>query len=255
VTQNKYDDDNFFQAYSKLPRSVLGLGGAAEWPTMRALLPPLRGAQVLDLGCGFGWFCRWSRAQGAASVQGIDVSTKMLERARRDTDDPAIRYVLADLEQVTLPTDAFDLVYSSLTLHYLADLDRIVQQMAAAVVRGGAVVCSVEHPIFSAPSRPGWVTFDDRRVWPMDGYSRRGPRVTDWLAPGVVKHHRTIGDHVAALVGAGLRITGVIEWAPDAHDIEAHPEWEEELDRPTFLLLAAQREDRSRRTSVRENRQ
>jgi SAM-dependent methyltransferase len=241
VAQNKYDDEQFFRAYSALPRSVHGLHGAAEWPRLRGLLPPLDGARVLDLGCGFGWFCRWARLQGAAEVLGLDISANMLERARRDTDDPAIRYQQADLEKAVLPVGSFDLVYSSLALHYLADLDRIVGQMAAAVVPRGAVVCSVEHPIYSAPSRPGFVDLDGRRAWPLDGYSRRGPRVTDWLAPGVVKHHRNIGDHVAAFIGAGLQVTALIEWSPDEAELAAHPEWEEELDSPMFLLLAATR--------------
>jgi SAM-dependent methyltransferase len=248
VAQNKYDDDDFFQAYSGLPRSVHGLDGAAEWPRLRSLLPALDGARVLDLGCGFGWFCRWARAHGAARVLGLDVSTNMLDRARRDTDDPAITYEQADLEQVTLPVDSFDLVFSSLTLHYLADLDRIVRQMAGAVVPGGAVVCSVEHPVFSGPTRPNWMDVDGRRVWPLDGYSRRGPRVTDWLAPGVLKHHRNVGDHVAAFVDAGLRLTALVDWAPDADDLAAHPEWAEELDRPMFMLLAARRDEVSRST-------
>ncbi len=241
MPQNKYDDDEFFQAYSRLPRSVRGLDGAAEWPRLRGLLPPLDGARVLDLGCGFGWFCRWARDHGAADVVGLDVSTNMLDRARRETSDPAIRYQQADLEDVVLPADSFDLVYSSLTLHYLADLGRIARQMATAVVPGGAVVCSVEHPIYSAPSQPGWVDVDGRRVWPLDGYSRRGPRVTDWLAPGVVKHHRNVGDHVAAFLAAGLHLTALVEWSPDADELAANPGWEEELDSPMFLLLAFRR--------------
>ncbi len=242
MAQNKYDDPDFFDAYSQLPRSVQGLDGAAEWPALRALLPPLQGARVVDLGCGYGWFGRYARAQGAASVLGLDVSAKMLDRARHDTDDDAITYQQADLDHVELPAESFDLAYSSLTLHYLQDLDRIVGQIAAAVVPGGAVVCSVEHPVFSAPTHPGWVEVDGRRVWPLDGYSRRGPRVTDWLTPDVVKHHRTIADHVHAFIDAGLRLTALVEWSPTDDDLVAHPEWDEERDRPMFLLLAAHRD-------------
>ena len=65
MTQNIYDTPEFFAGYSKLGRSVQGLDGAAEWPAMRALLPDLRNLRVVDLGCGFGWFCRWARAQGS----------------------------------------------------------------------------------------------------------------------------------------------------------------------------------------------
>ena len=77
----------------------------------------------MDLGCGFGWFCRWARERGAAHVLGLDVSRRMLERAKAETSDPAIVYRPADLEHLTLPEAAFDLAYSSLTLHYLPDLN------------------------------------------------------------------------------------------------------------------------------------
>src|SRR5205085_9964966 len=81
MTQNIYDDAGFFAGYSALPRSIHGLDGAPEWPTLRALLPDLNGLRVLDLGCGFGWFCRYARGAGAASVTGYDVSERMLARA------------------------------------------------------------------------------------------------------------------------------------------------------------------------------
>src|SRR5688572_19411950 len=100
MTQNIYDNEAFFEGYSRLLRSVEGLDGAPEWPALRALLPDLRGRSVLDLGCGFGWFCRWAREQGAARVVGVDVSEKMLERATATTNDPAITFTRADLEQI-----------------------------------------------------------------------------------------------------------------------------------------------------------
>src|SRR5947209_8578314 len=114
MTQNIYDNDTFFAGYSQLPRSVQGLDGAPEWPVLKAMLPDLKGARVLDLGCGFGWFCRWARREGATSVLGLDVSERMLARAMAETDDPAITYARADLEDVDLAPASFDLVYSSL---------------------------------------------------------------------------------------------------------------------------------------------
>src|SRR5215472_13557198 len=109
MTQNIYDNDEFFAGYSRLRRSVEGLDGAPEWPTLRAMLPDLRGLRVLDLGCGFGWFCRWARQQGAAHVVGIDVSEKMLARARVTTEEGAITYTRADMEKLELPPRSFDL--------------------------------------------------------------------------------------------------------------------------------------------------
>src|SRR5271156_4988299 len=123
MTQNIYDKEEFFAGYSRLPRSVAGLDGAPEWLALRALLPDPNGLKVLDLGCGFGWFCRWAREHGAAQVLGIDVSENMLARARATTTDSAIAYAQADLETLDLaavaaPGARFDLIYSSLALHY-----------------------------------------------------------------------------------------------------------------------------------------
>ncbi len=117
MTQNIYDIQEFFEGYSQLSRSVQGLAGAAEWPAMRALLPDLHGLRVVDLGCGFGWFCRWAREQRAAWVLGLDVSEKMLAQAKAATPDAGITYTRTDLEDLELPEASIDLAYSSLVLH------------------------------------------------------------------------------------------------------------------------------------------
>ena len=177
MTQNIYDDDEFFEAYSRLGRSVDGLAGAAEWPVLRALLSDPGGMRVLDLGCGFGWFCRWARQNGAAQVLGIDVSEKMLARSRASTQDDSITYSRADLEAIDLPRASFDLVYSSLAFHYIEDFDRLLSQIHGALVPGGRLIFSAEHPIYTAPSDPNWsVDAEGRKTWRVDHYLDEGPR-------------------------------------------------------------------------------
>jgi len=242
VAQNIYDDREFFEAYSGLPRSVHGLDGAAEWPTLRDMLPEMSGLGVVDLGCGFGWFCRWAADAGAASVLGIDLSENMLARAVSDTADERITFQRQDLDAVELPAGAFDLAYSSLTLHYLTNLDGFIASVHRSLVAGGAFVFSAEHPIYTAPTSPAFVSDDaGRQTWALDGYLHEGPRSTDWLAPGVVKQHRTIATYLRALRGAGFEVTELIEWGPSADQVAAVPEWAVELERPPFLLVAARR--------------
>ena len=242
MTQNIYDNPEFFAGYSRLGRSVEGLQGAAEWPALRALLPELRGRRVVDLGCGFGWFCRWAREQGATRVLGIDVSEKMLARARADTTDAAITYLAADLEQVELSEAAFEVVYSSLALHYIADLPNLLRKVHRSLVPDGHLIFSAEHPIFTAPTRPGWtVDTDGRKSWPIDSYLCEGPRRTDWLAKGVLKQHRTLGTYLNLLLRLGFALTHVEEWGPTDEQIAARPNWVDERQRPMFLLVAARR--------------
>jgi ubiquinone/menaquinone biosynthesis C-methylase UbiE len=113
MAQNIYDRPDFFEGYSQLGRSVEGLAGAVEWPGLRSMLPGLGGLRVVDLGCGFGWFCRWAREQGAAQVLGLDVSERMLAQAKNATMDSAITYTRGDLKEVDLPAAQFDLAYLS----------------------------------------------------------------------------------------------------------------------------------------------
>jgi SAM-dependent methyltransferase len=240
MSQNIYDDPEFFAGYSSLGRSVHGLEGAGEFPAIRAMLPDLTGLRVLDLGCGFGWFCRWAREHGAAGVLGIDISERMLQRARETTSDPAISYARRDMEAPDLPGAAFDLAYSSLALHYIVDLEGLIAQVHQALVPGGRLVVSVEHPIFTAPSRPGWA----ENTWPLDCYSQEGPRTTTWLAPGVIKQHRTIGSYVTLLLRQGFTLTHLQEWSPTDAQLAEHPEWSRERHRPPFLLLAAVRQEK-----------
>jgi SAM-dependent methyltransferase len=242
MTQNIYDRKEFFEGYSQLPRSIEGLKGAPEWPALRTMLPDPRGLRVIDLGCGFGWFCRWARENGAAQVLGIDVSENMLARAAATTEDTAITYERNDLESLVLTSQSFDLAYSSLAFHYIEKLQELISEVHKSLIPGSRLVFSVEHPIYTAPSNPNWLeSSSGHKAWPVDNYLDEGPRITDWLAKGVIKQHRTIATYLDILLRAGFTLSHLEEWGPTTEQIASHPEWTDERERPPFLLVAATR--------------
>jgi SAM-dependent methyltransferase len=238
MTQNIYDDPEFFQGYSQMNRSIGGLDAAPEWPALKALLPSMHGLNVVDLGCGY----RWALENGAASVLGLDVSEKMLERARETPTAANIRYERADLEQLDLPACSFDLAYSSLALHYIKDLPGLFARLYTALKPGSHFVFSIEHPIFMAPRNPGWlVDSEGNKRWPLDSYQLEGERVTNWLAEGVIKQHRTVGTLLNSLIDAGFSIRHVNEWGPSEAEVAAQPALTEERERPMMMLVAVQK--------------
>jgi SAM-dependent methyltransferase len=242
MAQNIYDRPEFFEGYSRLGRSIAGLSGAPEWSALKAMLPEVRGRRVMDLGCGFGWFCRWAAEEGAAEVLGIDLSQKMLARARAETPEGVISYREADLEALALGEGSADLIYSSLAFHYIADAARLYASIHKALAPGGHLVFSTEHPIFMASTNPGWREAEAGvKTWPVDHYFMEGPRSTDWLSAGVVKYHRTVGTTVNTLIQAGFTITHVEEFCPTTAQIAANPALAQELERPMFLLVSAVR--------------
>ena len=127
---NIYDDRRFFEKYSQMSRSRLGLEGAGEWRTLERMLPDFSGKRVLDLGCGFGWHCVYAARHGAVRVLGLDRSENMLRRAREQTRETAVEYRQMELEEYEYPEGAFDVVLSSLALHYVKDFSDVCQKAA-----------------------------------------------------------------------------------------------------------------------------
>ncbi|WP_244912051.1 hypothetical protein [Burkholderia aenigmatica] len=62
--------------------------------------------------------------------------------------------------------------------------------------------------------------------------------MTDRLASGVVKQHRTL---VNLLIGSGFTLTPLDEWRPTQAQVDALPALDEARDRPMMARAAAQR--------------
>jgi SAM-dependent methyltransferase len=232
--QNIYDDTVFFAGYRGLRVKDAGLNGAIETPALRRLLPTLAGADVLDLGSGFGDFARFAREQGAASVTGVDISERMLAEAGQCTRDPAIVYVRSAIETYR-PTHAFDLVVSSLALHYVEDYAGVARRVFDALKPGGRFLFSVEHPMCTAHPA-GWVKDADgaKMHWPVDRYRAEGKRSTRWFVDGVVKYHRTVETYVGGLLGSGFQLAHLGEPGPAPQALAARPALEAETRRRRF---------------------
>jgi SAM-dependent methyltransferase len=243
MKQNIYDDPRFFAGYEQLRRSERGLNAALEGPALHAMVAPLSGLRVLDLGCGFGHHCRWMVENGAAAVLGIDLSERMLERARAMTAHPGIEYRRSAIEDLSLAAESFDLVCSSLALHYVADFGAVCARVAKWLVAKGAFVFSVEHPLMTALESQCWCLDENgrRKHWPVDQYRREGIRHTRWFVDDVIKYHRTVETYVNTLVDNDFVVCRLAEPEPTAQAISERPELADECRRPPFLLIAARR--------------
>ena len=112
-----------------------------------------------------------------------------------------------------------------------------MSQVYRALVPGGSLVFSVEHPIYTAPAEPNWsLDAAGRKTWPVDGYLDEGPRSTDWLAKGVIKQHRTLATYINTLLRLGFAISHVEEWGPTARADRVAADLADERQRPPFLL-------------------
>ncbi len=209
---------------------------------MKALLPNVKGMRVLELGCGSGELARYLRTSGASAVTALDISERMIEKAKMQTSDNSIEYITSSIEQYVPAFESFDLVVSSLAFHYVKAWKNLVETVRASLVPGGVFLFSVEHPICTA-NPVGWVKNSDGvcLCWPLDRYQQKGARRTLWFDEEVIKYHRTIETYVNTLLDAGFKVVHLGEPTPVLSKLDIQPSLMEHFRRPPVLLISAVR--------------
>ncbi|WP_455749058.1 class I SAM-dependent methyltransferase [Fusobacterium ulcerans] len=243
MKENKYDDEIFFEKYSQMDRSKKGLAGAGEWHELKKMLPDFKGKKVLDLGCGFGWHCIYAMEQGADSAVGIDISSKMLEEAKKKTKFSNVEYIQMPIEDINFKADSFDVVISSLAFHYVESFENICKKVNNCLVKGGEFIFSAEHPVFTAQGREDWYCDESGNIlhWPVDSYYLEGKRESVFLGEKVEKYHKTLTTYLNTLLKTGFEIIGIVEAQPSEEMLKIIPEMKDELRRPMMLLVSAKK--------------
>lgn len=238
--KNEYDNEKFFQEYSKMSRSTDGLDAAGEWHQLRLLFPPLQGKNVLDLGCGYGWHCMFSVKNGASRVLGIDLSHKMIEEAQRRNMNSKIEYRVCGMEEYEYPENMWDCVISNLALHYIGNIDLIFQKVNKTLKPNGVFVLNIEHPVFTAGIGQDWIYGKDGkpRYWAIDNYFISGERKTHFLGCDVTKQHHTLTQILMGLLNNGFSLE-IVEEAEPLKEMMYIPGMKDELRRPMMLLIKA----------------
>ncbi|MDT0304772.1 class I SAM-dependent methyltransferase [Streptomonospora wellingtoniae] len=172
----------------------------------------LRGARVLELGCGAGQCSRWLRTHGVEHVVGVDVSHRQLQHARRIDEQTGVEVATAQTDVQSLPfaAGAFDLVCSAFGgLPFVPDAGAALTEAARVLRPGGRLVFSVSHPMrWCFPDEPG-----ERGLTAEQSYFDRRAYVEEDAAGRAlyVEHHHTTGDWVRAIASADLVLRDLVE--------------------------------------------
>lgn len=176
------------------------------------LLGDVAGRRVLEVGAGAAQCSRWLAGAGA-QVVATDVSAGMLARSREiDAARPgrAVPLVQCDARALPFPDAAFDTVFTAFgALPFVPDTDRVHAEVARVLRPGGRWVFSVTHPVrWAFPDDPS-----ERGLTAIRSYFDRTPYVESGAdgAVAYAEYHRTVGDHVRDVVGAGLVVEDLVE--------------------------------------------
>jgi tRNA (cmo5U34)-methyltransferase len=189
-------------AYTDLHRTLLG--GIPFLPT--------RGFNVLELGVGTGTLSALLLEQFPhARVTGIDLSPKMIGRARAKLRSYRDRVELVDGDLGDFEERPYDAVVSALAIHHLTDPEkwRLFRRIHRVLPRGGYFGDADDH----LPEDP---LFDQRYAQIASSLPRSvaaGPRWTSlqevWHEHERFDHPSTLAAETAALERAGFSHVGV----------------------------------------------
>jgi ubiquinone/menaquinone biosynthesis C-methylase UbiE len=191
-----------------------------EEPRFDALLGPVAGLEVLDVGCGTGRLSLRLAAQGAR-VTAIDFSDGMLNKAHAKNDRGSITFQKHDLTQ-PLPFDEarFDRLVCALVLEHISDLPAVVSEFRRVLRPGGFAVISNMHPAMM-----------------LRGISARFTNPATGLETRPRSHDHKVCDYVMAALSAGFKIDHLSEHAVDAAAVARSPRAEKYLGWPMLLMM------------------
>jgi trans-aconitate 2-methyltransferase len=186
---------------------------AAPFHDLLALVSPVPGGRVVDLGCGSGELtAQLHRLLAAGETLGLDSSPAMLERAAALAAD-GLRFELRDI--AGFRDGGWDVVFSNAALHWLPDHEALFGRLVAALAGGGQLAVQMpanhDHPTHLVAAE---VAGEEPFGSALGGYRRTSPvQAPEWYATlldrlGLVEQHVRLQVYLHHLAGR----EEVVEW-------------------------------------------
>ncbi|UNC93211.1 class I SAM-dependent methyltransferase [Candidatus Contubernalis alkaliaceticus] len=172
----------------------------------------------------------------------IDISEKMLQVANQENKCDNVNFMQMSMSDLTAINEKFDVVASSLAVHYIEDFDKLISSVYNLLTDNGLFVFSQEHPLAIALLKENyWSRDNEGNVihYNLTDYSLLGERKTRWIVDGVIKYHRTFSSIFNSLIKAGFVIEKVLEPLPEEKIMERYPSYKKYYHKPDFLLIKA----------------
>ena len=242
--QNIYDNDEFFNGYQEL-RQGISANDLIEIPQLFDLIGDVKDKEILDLGCGAGGHDRKLIELGAKHVTGIDISKNMLELANKNNNSNQINYILMSMEDIDKLDKKYDLVVSSLAIHYIEDYDNLCKKVYNLLKDGGEFIFSHGHPMDSAiilnNLEHRYVILNDKKYFLLSDYNNEGIRKNTWMVDGVITYHRNMSHLVNGLIDAGFTIERLNESYATEEAIKLKPKYIEQKDHSYYVYIKAKK--------------
>lgn len=238
--QNIYDNKEFFDGYQSI-RNNLSANELIEIPQLFELIGNVENLSILDLGCGTGGHDRKLINMGAKKVVGIDLSNNMINEAIKNNSSDNIEYKVMSMDDIDKLDEKFDMVVSSLAIHYVPDYDGLCKRVYNLLNDGGRFIFSCGHPMDSCAIlndySENFVIINDKKYFLISDYNNEGKRVSHWFVDGVETYHRNMSHLVNGLIDAGFKLEHMTESYASEEAIKLKPKYIEQNDHSYYVYF------------------
>lgn len=246
MKQNIYDNETFFSGYNGMRETKKGTSAndLIEIPTIRKMLPDLKGKRVLELGCGFGENCEYFKNMGASYVLGTDISNNMINLAINNVNMENVDFKVLAMEDIKKIDSKFDIVVSSLAVHYIEDFESLLNDIHKLLDNGGKFIFSQEHPIGTgtklndACNGSDSINLGNKEYYLVSNYNENGKRIVNWNNCEVIKYHRNFSYIINTIIKCGFAIEELVEPTPTDEILTIKPRYKNQFDKPYFLFIS-----------------
>ena len=103
---------------------------------------------ILDFGCGNGWFCGQLSKSFNHNFYCVDVNITELTQGRRVFNSEKLKFIYADIFSAKLPDYSFDLIIINAAIQYFPDLNRLIDKLLTVLNDRGEIHI-IDSPIYS----------------------------------------------------------------------------------------------------------
>jgi malonyl-CoA O-methyltransferase len=115
--------------------------------SIKKMLPSLKGLDILDAGCGAGYFCSIAEEGDAREITGLDFSAPMIEVAKKNC--VRTKFIQGDISSIEFQPHSFDLVICALVVGHIQELNRALSNLTKPLKNGGLLLLSDFHPFLT----------------------------------------------------------------------------------------------------------
>jgi SAM-dependent methyltransferase len=207
VDKDTLEAKNIYEEYGDLCEKILRKDIERQnlFKIFHSLIGNVKNKKILDAGCGFGEDAK-KLAKKGARVFCVDISTRMIELARKNCKGLNVNFYTQDMEKISFKIK-FDKIIAVNSIMYKKNLKNVLKTFKKLLKKDGEILIVVPHPV-------------RKMIKYTKNYFESGKHWENYQGIKWFGYYRTMSEYINTAISCGLKIKEIVETRPKTNDSE-----------------------------------